>query len=537
MAVIAAIVRAQLLSIWNIYTRSRRGIAVSGMAFVLWYGMWSFVAYAAYAMARGASQLQVLVETLPRALLGIALYWQLSPMISASMGAALNLRKLLVYPIPHSRLFFIETLLRLTTGVEMLLVLAAGLAGLMLNDALAPGLMDALRMGAAIALFIAFNLLLAAGTRSLIERTLARRRVREFVVLAMVILVATPRLIVESGVTFDRFAWLFRGGGDFWLPWGAAAQLALGGPFLPLLTLVAWCGGAYLFGRSQFERNLRFDADAARATIVRPREERGRWSERMFRLPSWILPDPISAAVEKELRALSRAPRFRMVFVMGFTFGLLVWLPMVIGRRSGGVVSGHFLTFVNVYALALLGQVSYLNAFGFDRSAAQVYFVAPVPMGQIVIAKNIAAALYIFLEILLVTGVSLIFVPIAAQRVAEAFLATAVCAFYLIAVGNVLSVKYPKAASPERVGQGGPARRQGFIFLLFPLAIAPLLLAYGARHFLKSDAAFYMALAVAGSLGAALYWMSTRTAASIALQRREDLIGELSRGAGPITAD
>jgi ABC-2 type transport system permease protein len=535
--VIAAILRAQWLSMRNMYLRSRRGgIAVSGIALIIWYGMWSLVAYGAYVMARGASTPDVLEGALARGLLGVALYWQLSPMVSASMGASLDLRKLLVYPIPHSRLFFIEALLRLTTGVEMLLVLAGGLSGLLLNDALAPGLGGAARMSATIALFIGFNLLLAAGTRSLIERALARRRVREFVVLAMVILVAVPRLLVESGVTLERFAWLFRGSGDFWLPWGAAAQLLLGA-HLPFLTLAAWCSGAYLFGRSQFERNLRFDADAARATVVRLQEQRQPWSERVYRLPSMILPDPVSAAVEKELRVLSRSPRFRMVFVMGFTFGLLVWLPMVMGRRSGGSMSGHFLTLVSVYATALLGQVSYLNAFGFDRSAAQVYFFAPVPLGQVIIAKNIAAVSYICFEVLLVTGVSLMFVRIPPGRVVEAFLATAVCASYLLAVGNLMSVKYPKAANPERVGEGNPARRQGLIFLLFPLTITPLLLAYGARHVLQSDAAFYLVLAVVGSLGATVYWISTRAAAQIALQRRESIIEELSRGSGPIAAD
>ena len=56
-------------------------------------------------------------------------------MMSASMGASLDFRKLLVYPIPHRKLFLIEVLLRLTTCVEMLLVMAGGLAGLLLNPA------------------------------------------------------------------------------------------------------------------------------------------------------------------------------------------------------------------------------------------------------------------------------------------------------------------------------------------------------------------------------------------------------------------
>jgi hypothetical protein len=32
----------------------------------------------------------------------------------------------------------------------------------------------------------------------------------------------------------------------------------------------------------------------------------------------------MGAIVEKELRSLARTPRYRMVFVMGFSFGLMV---------------------------------------------------------------------------------------------------------------------------------------------------------------------------------------------------------------------
>src|SRR5260370_25211368 len=104
--------------------------------------------------------------------------------------------------------------------------------------------------------------------------------------------------------------------------------------------------------------------------------------------------------IEKELRSLVRAPRFRLVFVMGFSFGLVVWLPMAL--RSRGAHSGfsdNFLTVVSVYALTLLGQVTYWNAFGFDRSAAQLYFSAPVSLGHVLAGKNITAARIIFLEI------------------------------------------------------------------------------------------------------------------------------------------
>src|SRR5262249_60349420 len=105
-------------------------------------------------------------------------------------------------------------------------------------------------------------------------------------------------------------------------------------------------------------------------------------AETFYRLPSLLFPDPLGAIVEKELRSLARTPRYRMVFVMGFSFGLMIWLPMILGRRGERHVniSHNFLTIVCVYALTLLGQVSYWNCFGFDRSAAQIYFVAPQPV-------------------------------------------------------------------------------------------------------------------------------------------------------------
>ena len=61
---------------------------------------------------------------LPWAFLAICAYWQMMPILSASMGAGLDLRKLMVYPVPHRQLFLVEVLLRFTSGAEMLLVLA-----------------------------------------------------------------------------------------------------------------------------------------------------------------------------------------------------------------------------------------------------------------------------------------------------------------------------------------------------------------------------------------------------------------------------
>ena len=47
-----------------------------------------------------------------------------------------------------------------------------------------------------------------------------------------------------------------------------------------------------------------------------------------------MLADRFGVLVEKDIRFLSRAPRFRLVFLMGFTFGLLIWLPLAFGRDA-----------------------------------------------------------------------------------------------------------------------------------------------------------------------------------------------------------
>ena len=104
---IAAILRAQLLSM-RMGGRGRLLGLITGLA---WYGIWVIVACAAYLGVAGASA-QQLARWLPLGALGICVYWQVMPILSASMGSALDMRKLMVYPVPHRKLFQVEVLLR-----------------------------------------------------------------------------------------------------------------------------------------------------------------------------------------------------------------------------------------------------------------------------------------------------------------------------------------------------------------------------------------------------------------------------------------
>lgn len=525
---IPAILRAQFLSM-----RWGRGSWVRLIPQVVWYAFWSVIAGFAY-FAASWSAPDLLRKYLPLAFLGILFYWQLMPVFTASLGRSLDLKKLAMYPVPHEKLFIVETLLCLTTTFEMILVLAGGSAGLISR----PGA-PILGIIAAALVFILFNALLASGTRSLIGRLMARRRIREIVILTTTCLWMAPRLWVQLDIHptwLGPFADALRGPV---YPWSAAALLAMG-QWMPLGALAAWTIAALVFGRRQFERNLRFDAAQAQAQVLSPESSRRRrWSDAFYRLPSLIWSDPLAAIVEKELRSLARTPRFRMVFVMGFTFGILVWLPVILGRHGARSGTEYFLAMVCMYALTLLGQVTYWNSFGFDRSAAMFYFVAPQTIARVLIGKNIAAAIYVYLDIAILGAVVTLFrLGGGFEKAAEAWVVIGVCALYLFGLGNMASVNYPRALNPEKVNRGsGSGKAQGLLVLFYPLALLPVILAYVARWALKSEIAFFAVLLLAAAIGAAVYWIGLDSAVLASQRKREAMLGELSKGEGPVSAD
>ena len=310
---------------------------------------------------------------------------------------------------------------------------------------------------------------------------------------------------------------------------------------MTLAVILGWTLAAAWFGRAQFERNLRYDAGAVQARPDAGERPNARsWSERFYRSPSHLFRDPLASVIEKELRSLSRTPRFRMVFVMGFSFGLMVWLPMVLGRDADphGAVERNFLTVVCVYALTLLGQVTYWNCFGFDRSAVQFYFAAPQPISQTLIGKNLAALIFIYLEVLILIGITeALRVGLSLGQVLETLVVVAICSLYMMAFGNISSVQYPRALTPERVSQGGASGRfQALVFILYPVALLPVFLAYLARYAFDSETAFAVVLSVAAALGGVIYWLGLESAVKTVAARRERILVDLSRGEGPVAS-
>lgn len=528
---VSAIVWAQWRSTRNRFPRANvGGVIFTGVLNSIWYGAFAYLAVLLAVLLSRPTELEAFHKILPAALLVCFLYWQLIPVLLTSMGSSLDLRKLLVYPIPNRALFAIEVLLRVTTGVEMMLLLAGAAMGLLRNPAVP------LWAPFTLALFVAFNLFCSTGVRDLLVRLLARKRVREIVIFFVVLAAALPQLMLFRG-SESRVRQFFGSEPSILLPWTATARLVLGEfSWLNIGVLLGWTLAAYIFGRTQFERGLRFDvAEASASTSSKRRVSRLEW---WYQLPNAVLPDPLGALIEKELRFLSRAPRFRLVFLMGFSFGLLIWGPIAFGRASAqhSFLADNYLTMVSVYALLLLSDALFWNCFGFDRSAAQVYFLVPVNMSTVLAGKNLAAAFLVLIEIIAIALVcALLRLPLGGLQILEAFAVTCVITLFILAVGNLSSLYNPRAVNPVKAMKtAASSRSQALLMLAFPVTLAPVALAYLARYAFDTEWAFFGVLICAALVGVLIYWYSMQTALKAAVDRREQIISALSSGEGPI---
>ncbi len=533
-----AILWAQFKGIYNRFSGggSAGGRAVYWVSSILWYGIVVFLAWLAATSLPYVSTRSVLTTVVSSGLLLATVFWQIVPVMLATNGLSLDLKRLMVYPIAPARLFAIEVVLRASTGVEVLIVLTGAAIGLMRNP-ITPA------WGPAFILpFILFNLMLSAGVRDLLTRLMSRRGVREIVIFGIVLLSALPQLVLmifPPEKWKDAYARYSEKIPSFPWPWQAAAQLTTGAGAPSMAAwLVIWLALAAWFGFSQFQRGLRWDADEANSKLRSDASPRsGSILDALFSLPSRLLPDPLASLIEKDLRSLSRAPRFRLIFFMGFSFGLLVWLPLVFGRgRTQGVFSDNILVWISLYAALLLGEVLFWNAFGFERSAAQAYYVMPVKFTSVLIAKNITAVFFLLLEVTIVTVAVLLFrVPFPLSKIPEAYAVSLLLCVFLLAIGNLMSTHHPRAVDANQSWRNASSGKvQGLLFLLYPLLAAPIFLSYLARYAFDSNKAFYAVLGSGFLVAIMSYRISLDSSVEAADKRREEFLAALSRSEGPI---
>src|SRR3978361_448487 len=104
---IAAILRAQFLSMRLTGGTRRAGAVFSAIGSVVFYSFWTFLAFGGVVFFANPRKSANFIPGFSMGLLFLMLYWQFIPVFSAGFGASLDLRKLLIYPIPRGRLFIV----------------------------------------------------------------------------------------------------------------------------------------------------------------------------------------------------------------------------------------------------------------------------------------------------------------------------------------------------------------------------------------------------------------------------------------------
>lgn len=533
-AAVRAIAWAQWRTSRNFFLRSGKGsILLSWITGIVWYLGWTGAAVGAYFLTSGRLPLPVLERALPPAIFFIFFFWQMFPIILASQGAFIDLRRLLAYPIPSGQLFLMEVVLRVTTGLEMLLLCTGLSIGLAVNPQVSRAALPA------VVLFAAFNLLLASGIKSLLTLLFRKKGVREVVMFVMVgIMVAPQFLATDLGDDARRGFRGMQAVADYFrfFPWAATANLALGSRTAQsLAALLVWTGAAYLFARLQFARTLRTEDAGGWSGESASSKRESTLIDRIARFPTRLLSDPTAIIVEKDIRTLLRAPRFRLMFLMAASIGAVVWMPSAMRSRDGWV-SQNYLALVSVYCVLVIGEVVYWNIFGFERSSAQQWFVMPLSFRQVLKAKNIVAAFCTFLLVLIGALIAVLLpVKLSAFQFLDAISMMAVLLLFLMGCGNLTSVYMPKPVDGNQSWKNSAGKAHLVLLIVFPLLQIPLLMALAARWATGVPWAFQGVMAVWLVIGLCFYYVATDAAAEAAEQRREEIVGRLSRNDGPVS--
>lgn len=504
------------------------------MAFLslFWYGIFIGCG-AALAVLLPTAPIATLRVYLPVGLLGVFLFWQLFPLLSLSSGWSLELNKLLIYPIRERTLFLIEVLLRLSTAPEMIIVLVGGIVGLLRNPRLF--VLSPLWL----LLYIPFNLLLSLAVREWATRMFRKKRLNAVLLVIFVAFATLPNLLANTALGAKLNPVLFSTAKGRLTPWFEISSLVLGPfPVVAFFVLALWIALAFVFARRQFAQSLHRDHSTSFVSGGRahPASARSLSFDLLFSWPNYVFRDPVAALVEKDLRVLARSPRFRVIFGMACLFSLVVFFPFAFGKSPSSFFAANYLPGVSAYGLLIVGEVLLWNAFGFDRKAAQLYFVVPVPFAQVLRAKNAVAFAVVGLMTLFIALIGALFrTNVTFASFISSVALTFVLTLFFLAFGNVTSVTMPRPIDPSQAFRNqNSAKTSLWLFLCFLVLLVPVGLAFVAKWAFDSDWAYFAVLAIDFVVGIVCYRVATDSAVARAERDRERLIDTLSKGADPI---
>jgi ABC-2 type transport system permease protein len=465
----------------------------------------------------------------------VFLGWQLIPIFTSTLASGADSSSLLRFPLSFPGYVAVQLAygsVDIATGLGCL-----ALTGITVGVGIArPSLL--LWTALTLAVFAVGNILLARTVFAWIERWLAQRKTRElmgalFILLALSFQLVGPMMSHLHHKSSARFVNMVTQilPEERLLPPGLAARsiamidtghfpIAVG--FLGLLFAyeLSICGLLMLRLRAQFRGENLSEAPAKRGGGQRPTTSSKSASSK-------LASGPIAAIVEKELNYLRRSPPIL------FTLITPVFMLVVFGSaRSPFLRAGTgFLFPIGVaYSLLTIVNLAY-NCFATDAGGIQIYFTSPVPMRRVITAKNIACTYLIGLQLLILWIVVTLFFRAPSIDVLVATLAWILFAAPLnFAVGNLVSIYFPKKIDLARFGRQKGSAASGFIGLgLQAVTVGIGVLTFALLRLYGSVwlAIPIFALCAGASIG--LYLLILNRVDQMAFSRREALITELCR--------
>jgi ABC-2 type transport system permease protein len=473
----------------------------------------------------------------------VFLYWQFSPLLAASVSVQFDFTNLLRFPLRFGSFFVLSVAYGLfdagaVGSIFWLFCMSIGVG--VARPEIFPWSFLVLL------LFAAMNLFLARAALTWLDRWLAQRKTREILGFLFVIAILGVQFI---GPAIRHFQSQHAAQWVKWIPdllvvahilppeFAASALTAgLGGhvassvsslAFLAFYALIfLWL--LYLRLVAQYRGELISETPAARPAKIRPGAKSAG--------SSWQIPLVSSgsgAVFEKEVRYSLRAwvlilnllaPPILVIF-LGITFRQNAKDLTNILRHAEYI-------FPAAVAYVFLVQMNWVfNSFAYEGSGIQFLFFAPVKFSEVIIGKNLFHGAVALVDALVVWAcVAWLFVPPSIPIVLATFAALLFEMLGNLAVGNILSVCFPRRmdfAAFRRKQQPGVTVAVGLVTEMILIGLTGVVFFFTIlTDHVRLAAPIFLLLSAATAAG---YAFSLKRMDKLAVDHRETLTAELCR--------
>jgi ABC-2 type transport system permease protein len=218
---------------------------------------------------------------------------------------------------------------------------------------------------------------------------------------------------------------------------------------------------------------------------------------------------------------------------MGILYALVmpVFLVLIFASRFASRSNSVWIFPAAVaYTLLAIGPLSY-NSFGYEAAGSQLYFLAPVRMRDILLAKNLLGFGMALLEVVLIFGIITYMtgMPSVPMAVAALLWAAGTLAINTI-LGNRRSISTPKKVNPQRMANKQTSQLSAFISLGVLAASSGVAAGlFGLCLWLHQMWALVPIFAIFAAVGVGLYVESLGSVDRYAMDHREELFMELCK--------